>query len=179
MTGSSGAFAVAADGSKLHIAGPFNDVEGTGVDHLASFDNEVFLPSAGPATGDGPDGAVRSVSPFGGVLYVAGAFNNVGASTAKGLAAIDGATGQVIAGWDALSSTTFQSTDTTVFAYDGKVFIASQALAGGGETLLGQSVDYYGAVTGVAAVPEPESFGWVFGGLALGAAWYRRRSKTA
>ncbi len=30
-----------------------------------------------------------------------------------------------------------------------------------------------------AAGPEPESFAWVFGGLALGAAWFHRRSKAA
>lgn len=175
----SGTFGVATTGSKLYIAGPFNEADGTGVDHIASFDNEVFDPAASPGTGAGPDGAVRSVSPFGGVLYVAGAFDNAGGSAHKGLAAIDSATGAVIAGWDALSSTTFQSTDTTVFAYDGKVFIASQALAVGGQTLLGEAVDFYGAVTGVTAVPEPESFAWVFGGLALGAAWFHRRSKAA
>ena len=171
----SGTFGVATSGSKLYIAGPFNEAEGTGVDRIASFNSEVFDPAASPATGNGPDSAVRSVSPFGGVLYVAGAFNNVGASAKKGIAAIDATTGAVIPGWDALSSTTFQATDTTVFAYDGKVFIASQGLAGGGQTLLGEAVDYYGAVS---AVPEPESFAWVFGGLALGAAWFHRRSKA-
>ena len=176
---SSGTFAVATDGSKLHIAGPFNNAEGTGVDHIATFNNEVFDPAASPGTGAGPDGAVRSVSPFGGVLYVAGAFNNAGGSARTGLAAIDSTTGAVIAGWDALSNTAFGNTDTTVFAYDGKVFIAGQDLVGDGHTLLGEAVEFYGAVTGVTAVPEPESFAWVFGGLALGAAWFHRRSKAA
>jgi len=43
---------------------------------------------------------------------------------------------------------------------------------------LGQAVDSYGAVTDFAAVPEPESSAVVFGGLALGAAWFHRWSKA-